>query len=137
MRGNASLPFKLRDHALFMGFAPHDNPRYAIGTIIEHGGHVSYIEDAPMISGDVMTYLYDPAKAMERLTKFEEQWGGDPRTRQKAQMQAYRISKGLEVPPAEAINASGVDTGTNGADAVNASEPAPAGAATNTQEATD
>ena len=28
----------LRDHALFMGFAPADNPRFASAAIIEHGG---------------------------------------------------------------------------------------------------
>lgn len=137
VRGNASLPFKLRDHALFMGFAPHDNPRYAIGTIIEHGGHVSYVEDAPMISGDVISYLYDPAKAMERLTKFEEQWGGDPRARLKAQMQAYRIEKGLEVPPAATANAMGADNGMNATDAVNASEATPVEDAANAQDAAE
>ncbi len=41
VRSNASLPFKLRDHALFQGFAPYDNPRYAISVILEHGGHTN------------------------------------------------------------------------------------------------
>jgi penicillin-binding protein 2 len=30
--------WKLRDHAWFMGFAPQDNPRYAISVLVEHGG---------------------------------------------------------------------------------------------------
>ncbi len=31
-------PWKYRDHALYVGFAPYDNPRYAISVVIEHGG---------------------------------------------------------------------------------------------------
>ena len=30
--------WKNRDHALFVGYAPYDNPRFAISVIIEHGG---------------------------------------------------------------------------------------------------
>ena len=35
---NKDLPYKQRDHALFIGFAPYKNPRYSISVIIEHGG---------------------------------------------------------------------------------------------------
>jgi len=35
---NKDLPYKKRDHALFIGFAPYKKPRYAISVIIEHGG---------------------------------------------------------------------------------------------------
>lgn len=35
---NADLPWERRDHALFVGFAPFDNPRYAVSVIVEHGG---------------------------------------------------------------------------------------------------
>jgi penicillin-binding protein 2 len=35
---NESLPWKERDHALFAGFAPIANPKFAIGIIVEHGG---------------------------------------------------------------------------------------------------
>jgi penicillin-binding protein 2 len=37
MRSNASLQWKLRDHALFIGFAPVQAPKYAIVCMIEHG----------------------------------------------------------------------------------------------------
>ena len=39
---NENLEWKMRDHALFVGYAPVINPRYAIVNIIEHGaiGHV-------------------------------------------------------------------------------------------------
>ena len=32
------LPYKRRDHALFIGFAPYRNPQYALSIVIEHGG---------------------------------------------------------------------------------------------------
>ena len=35
---NDRLPWKQRDHALFVGFAPVDNPRYAVSVVVEHGG---------------------------------------------------------------------------------------------------
>ncbi|HMQ92908.1 MAG TPA: penicillin-binding protein 2 [Amaricoccus sp.] len=35
---NEQLPWNRRDHALFVAFAPFDNPRYAIAQIVEHGG---------------------------------------------------------------------------------------------------
>ena len=109
VRSNASLPFKLRDHALFQGFAPFDNPRYAIACIIEHGGHTNRNEDAPMIAADTMTYLFDPARAMEKLETLEKEWGGPPAERMARQMAAYRLAKAIEkgeAPPPEAGNAA-------------------------------
>jgi penicillin-binding protein 2 len=35
---NADLPWERRDHALYVGYAPYDNPRYACSVIVEHGG---------------------------------------------------------------------------------------------------
>jgi len=121
VRGNASLPFKLRDHALFQGFVPHDNPRYAISCIIEHGGHVNHVQDAPMISADCLTFLYEPAKALEKLDGLEKEWGGPPQARLERQLNALRIAKGLEAaPPPPAVEAP--DAGTP----ANAAEPAAA-----------
>ena len=41
VRNDASLPWNLRDHGLFIAFAPVINPRYAAACIVEHGalGH--------------------------------------------------------------------------------------------------
>ena len=33
-----SLPYKDRDHALFIAFAPYNDPKYAISVLVEHGG---------------------------------------------------------------------------------------------------
>ena len=37
-RNSASVQWKLKDHNLFIAFAPYDAPRYAMSVIIEHGG---------------------------------------------------------------------------------------------------
>ncbi|MGC1497111.1 MAG: penicillin-binding protein 2 [Sulfitobacter sp.] len=49
---NADLPWERRDHALFVSFAPYDNPRYAVSVLVEHGGGGS-VAAAP-IARDVM-----------------------------------------------------------------------------------
>jgi penicillin-binding protein 2 len=37
-RNSAAYQWKLKDHNLFVAFAPVDDPRYAVSVIIEHGG---------------------------------------------------------------------------------------------------
>ena len=70
-----SIPWKYRDHGLFVAFAPVEEPRYAISVTIEHGGGGS-VAAAP-IAKDVMTFLYDKDKAMQSLTRLEEGWNRD------------------------------------------------------------
>jgi penicillin-binding protein 2 len=48
---NDDLPWNERDHALFAGFAPVAEPRYAIAVIVEHGG--SGAHQAAPIAHDV------------------------------------------------------------------------------------
>ncbi|MBR1649180.1 MAG: penicillin-binding protein 2 [Alphaproteobacteria bacterium] len=43
------LPWKYRNHALFVGYAPHDNPKYAVVVLVEHGGGGSTVA-APIAS---------------------------------------------------------------------------------------
>ena len=38
VRSQADLPWRLRDHGLFMCYAPADNPKYAVVVVVEHGG---------------------------------------------------------------------------------------------------
>ncbi|MEE8444467.1 MAG: penicillin-binding protein 2 [Alphaproteobacteria bacterium] len=38
VRKNSELPWELRDHALFIGYAPVAEPRYAVAVVVEHGG---------------------------------------------------------------------------------------------------
>lgn len=52
---NHELERHLRDHSLFVGYAPHDTPRYAISVAIEHGGSGSAV--AAPIARDIMVKL--------------------------------------------------------------------------------
>jgi len=38
IRKNGELPWKLRDHSIFVGYAPYNAPRFAVGCVVEHGG---------------------------------------------------------------------------------------------------
>ena len=46
-RSNQGVAWKLKDHNLFIAFAPYDNPRYAMSVIIEHGGQFGSSAAAP------------------------------------------------------------------------------------------
>ncbi|WP_193142617.1 penicillin-binding protein 2 [Meridianimarinicoccus sp. MJW13] len=35
---NEDLPWERRDHALFVGFAPYNDPKVAVSVVVEHGG---------------------------------------------------------------------------------------------------
>ena len=35
---NDQLPWEQRDHAIFVAYAPHKKPKFAVSVIIEHGG---------------------------------------------------------------------------------------------------
>ena len=50
-------PWKYRDHALFVAFAPYDNPRYALSVVVEHGGSGSGTA-APIARDIMMRALY-------------------------------------------------------------------------------
>lgn len=49
---NEDLPWKERDHALFVGYAPVASPRYAIAVVVEHGG--SGAHEAAPIARDIL-----------------------------------------------------------------------------------
>lgn len=49
---NEDLEWKERDHALFVGFAPVDKPRYAVSVVVDHGGSGS--SAAAPIARDVL-----------------------------------------------------------------------------------
>ncbi|WP_084580609.1 penicillin-binding protein 2 [Sphingomonas azotifigens] len=97
---NGSLPFKMRDHALLVCFAPHDNPKYAAAIVLEHNGHTVRNLDAPLIGRDIMTYLFDRDLAMKTLAEVEPTWGGDYTTRMAAQGTAFRAAQATPPPPA-------------------------------------
>ncbi|WP_435257843.1 penicillin-binding protein 2 [Thioclava sp. FR2] len=55
---NDQLPWNRRDHALFVGFAPYDNPRYAVAVVVEHGGGGSTAA-APIARDAILRALSD------------------------------------------------------------------------------
>ncbi|MFC4192764.1 penicillin-binding protein 2 [Novosphingobium lubricantis] len=88
-------PWKYRDHGHFIAFAPFDKPKYACAVVIEHGGGSGA---AYPIARDVMTYIYDQAKAMEVLEGFEKQWGGNVQQRMAARYASYAEKYGASAP---------------------------------------
>ena len=65
---NEDRPWKDRDHALFVGFAPVEKPRYAVAVVVEHGGGGS-VTAAP-IARDVLREVQrrDPANTTPNLS---------------------------------------------------------------------
>jgi penicillin-binding protein 2 len=66
VRKNSELPWALRDHALFVAYAPADAPRYAVAVVVEHGGGGSVAAAPP--ARDILRELLkaDPS-TIERL----------------------------------------------------------------------
>jgi penicillin-binding protein 2 len=60
---NSQLPWRRRDHALFVGYAPVHSPRYACAVVVEHGGGGS--STAAPIVRDILseTQRRDPSGA--------------------------------------------------------------------------
>lgn len=58
VRRNADLPWKRRDHALFVDFAPFDNPKFAVAVVVEHGGGGSTAA-APIARDITLQALYN------------------------------------------------------------------------------
>ncbi len=66
---NEALPWKQRDHALFVAFAPAGSPRYACSVIIEHG--IAGGRYAAPIARDVLSFLFEPERALAALPAIE------------------------------------------------------------------
>lgn len=58
----SELPWRLRNHALFVGYAPQNNPKYAVAVLVEHGGGGSSV--AAPIGGKLLqeALKLDPVK---------------------------------------------------------------------------
>ena len=79
VKKNEDLPWRLRDHALFVAYAPVQNPKYAIAVVVEHGGGGS--KAAAPIARDIMRFTqqrdpvgkqpYDPLRAALLSNKAE------------------------------------------------------------------
>ncbi len=61
---NADLPWDRRDHALWVNYAPFDNPRYAVAVVVEHGGGGSTVA-APIGRDVTLEALYGAAPPLD------------------------------------------------------------------------
>jgi len=83
---NEDLPWERRDHALFVDFAPYDDPKIAVAVVVEHGGGGSkaaapiarditlqalYGEDPPLSAYPAKDHRYIKA-LQDRLRREEE-----------------------------------------------------------------
>ncbi len=91
--------WKSRDHSLFVCYAPTDAPRYAMSVVVEHGTFGA--RAAAPIARDVMTFLFDPAKAMGTLLELEKGWGGTPAQRMDTKYRAFAAQYGISAPKVE------------------------------------
>jgi penicillin-binding protein 2 len=96
-RGSVS-DWKARDHSLFVCYAPAEAPRYAMAVVVEHGTFGA--RAAAPIARDVMTCLFDPAKAWADLAAMEKTWGGTPTERMNAKYAQFAAAAGIGAPPA-------------------------------------
>lgn len=102
MRGGSNVPWRYRDHGLFIFFAPVDRPKYAGAVVIEHGMHGS--SAAAPVARELMTFLYDQQKAITTLETMEAGWGGDIATRMAKEAAAYQAAKNpAPVPSPSAV----------------------------------
>ncbi|GGD75399.1 penicillin-binding protein 2 [Croceicoccus mobilis] len=120
-RGGKDVPWKYRDHGHFIAFAPYDNPRYACAVAIEHGAGSS---SAYPVARDVMTYIFDPQKALDVLHRFEEEWGGTAQERLARKYASYEEAYGGSAPKPKK---SEIEDAVSGGEATDA--PAPVNAA--------
>ncbi len=83
---NEDLPWERRDHALFVSFAPYDNPKYAIAVVVEHGGGGSKAA-APVARDIMLQALYKgtppleayPVADRDRIKEQQKRLEGDRR----------------------------------------------------------
>lgn len=68
---NETLPWRFRHHALFVGYAPLDKPRYAIAVVVEHGGGGSAA--AAPVARDLLTMTLQRDPGSKPLTSSTSQ----------------------------------------------------------------
>ncbi len=56
LKPQSQLPWAQREHALFIAFAPLDNPRYAVSIVLEHGGN-AHTEPQVKFARDILTFV--------------------------------------------------------------------------------
>ena len=68
-RKSANVGWALKDHNLFVAFAPVDQPRYAVAVVIEHGGKGGATAGAPRAREIMRTVLLKDPEMRERIER--------------------------------------------------------------------
>jgi penicillin-binding protein 2 len=68
-RSNQGVPWRLKDHNLFIAFAPYDNPRYAMSVLVEHGGLFGSSAAAPRAREVMRVALLKDPEIRARIEK--------------------------------------------------------------------
>ncbi|WP_425995761.1 penicillin-binding protein 2 [Caulobacter sp. DWR1-3-2b1] len=68
-RKGYATTWRLRDHNLFVAFAPYDDPRYAVSVIIEHGGLGGAVAGAPRAREVMRVALLKDPEIRARIEK--------------------------------------------------------------------
>ena len=63
----SQIPYKERDHALYIAYGPYKNPRYAVSIIVEHGGSGS--STAAPIAKKLFKFIIDRHELREQTRK--------------------------------------------------------------------
>ena len=64
------IPYKNRDHALYVAYGPYKNPRYAVSIIVEHGGSGS--KAAAPIAKKLFKLIIDRNAIRDKQPKTDE-----------------------------------------------------------------
>lgn len=70
-----STPYQYRDHALFVAFAPYDNPEIALAVVVEHGEHGG--SAAAPIAGRILRAWFDGKKPAKKVLEKPKAVQGD------------------------------------------------------------
>ena len=68
-RSSAGVTWRLKDHNLFVAFAPVDDPRYAVAVIVEHGGLGGATAGAPRAREVMRVALLKDPELRSRIEK--------------------------------------------------------------------
>ena len=71
---NNELPYKYRDHAWFVAFAPVESPRIAVAVVVEHGGHGGKAA-APIARQVLQAFFYPDEPLMTAAAAIEQPTG--------------------------------------------------------------
>ena len=95
---NSDLPWERRDHALFVNYAPFDNPRFAVCVVVEHGGGGSAA--AAPIARDIT--LQALADGEPPLSAYPSKDRGRIRSQQERLRAVRPIARGVGTPEDQA-----------------------------------